>query len=458
MNTNSLNKSLNHYLNKFSPDKKRATLKEIKQIIQDNNTVASTLESHSYKSLVKKIRAQLPDIFTGEITCVDGRLPSLITHLPKITRTWKEPAAEAVSSNFEDRLPTRLAIAIKSHFDKYTSKNLIEFVQAHTSLNYQKDHGCGAVKLALQSKGPNFEKDGGLAWNIRQLKNTTVSALRNQAGKNTKLLTCIIEVLDTDTGGIIFGLENYANSPLPTQKITELAHESKIISTEIIANRFHKTIQSVNKFSNNFTQLLDKPPEVHKIYKLLTDTIQELTKHKELYNEIIKILTNIYPKLPKNVVTMMTYRLLHNISFGLLTGFFTTPSKNTFNHHHERYISIGEVGIGDEVVSSQAFRVNHTGFKQITQDLTIMLDLMNKIGEMPTPYIVFLVEPVNKKLYLEDPHQQTLQRVRTQLAKIRRVILSNQVLARRQINGEFILLPTIVEEKNQEILEIPLFY
>ncbi len=454
-----LDKTLNHYLAKFPESKRTTTISEIKEIIRVNNTIANTLGSANYKKLAAKIRASLPDIFSGEISCVDGRLPSFITHLPKITRTWKEPAAIAQSSNFEDRLPTRLAIAIKSHFDKYSDKPLIEYVQTHTSLGHQNTHGCGAVKLALNGNGIDFKDDGGLAWNIRQLQSTTLRALKNQAGENLDLLTVIIEVLDTDTAGIILGLDRYISSPITQKEILKLLNENKILSTSDIYHKFHQELKNISKvFPQQFLKLLKAADQTYEVADLIDKTSNKIQANKLLTEYLDKILHNLYPQAKPAIKQMIKHRLIHNLSFGLLSGFFKDPYSNTFNHHHERYISIGEIGIGDEAVSLQAFRVNHTGYKQINDDLTIMLNLMETNGEVKPPFIVFLVEPVAKKLYLEDPFAQTIQRAKTQLAKLRRVILNNPALSAKISQEKFIILPTIVEEKNQEVLEIPMFY
>ncbi len=454
-----INFGINHYLNGLPSSTKKRLLQNILETFEANNTVANILNSFDYKKIIESIRTTTPDIFSGEISCVDGRLPSLITHLPKITRTWKEPGAVAISSNFSDQLPARLAIAVENHFLKYPEKQLIEFVQAHTSLTHQTNHGCGAIKLALHGNGPDFETDGGLAWNISQLQDTSVNALMHHANKNKHLLTTISEVLDTDTGAIYYGLDKYASSPISKNRITDLSHQEKIISTINVFNTFRKQIEKLNTMipAKRFIEYLYLPKKALFVYKSIYELTSKIAKEKEITTYLNALLNELFGKNSKEVREFIRYRILHNISFGYLTGFFIDSNTNPFNHHHEKYISIGEVGIGDEVVSSQGFRVTHISHKQCVEDLIIMLDLMEKNKEVEKPYTVFLVKPINNKLYLEDPYQQTLQRARTDVLSLRRVIYNHPILARRLINRQFILLPCLVEEKNQEVIEIPIF-
>ncbi len=273
---------------------------------------------------------------------------------------------------------------------------------------------------------------------------------------NNKYLTAVLEVLNTDNNSLIYGLDKFSQTPLSKETITNLINNGEAISSEYIFAKFQAILSKlINK--RPYPVNIWKTVNILATYKNLIKLTEKILNNDKIHAFTIIRLNKIYPDLPKQIIEFIAYRLMHNLSVGIISGIFNKPQLNPFHQHQEEYISVGEIGIGDDVVSKQGFRVTHTSFGQIIDDIIIMLDLMKKIGHASPPYIIFGIRPVNKKLYLEDPYQQTLQRDRSMSLGLKRKIYAHPVLSQRLINKDFVFIPCLVEEKNQEILEIPVF-
>lgn len=417
-------------------------------IIERNNDIGEIHSTEEFGALIDKEKEELrgPSAI-GVSYCIDGRIPDLV--LGRMGNVWESKAGIiATEKSPLDGNPQiqsgRLAEAISAR--ARDGQPLLEILFGHFAS--KTHHDCGAM-AEMEQRGKIPQGADKIEANLALLERsaTTVTQHYNASVREPKnILTrvAITGLIDTDTMGIVLGhgtQQTFSTTDLATE-LSPLLNNSE--SLPIIAGEFQETYV--------------KPEYAYRFERanyLTSKILLELPQFNERIESFIAH-SNQLPELTAEQVKALKYILARNVANQWLinTHIETDTPNHNHVHHEELYQSISPDGItvGKFDLGNQAFAAHTPTVADAIDHILTQSTLMDRYSPQQKPYILFISRAI-----IHNQDMGTNGQIRGDLRDLYMAISQDERIIERIKKGELIPVPVLIDNKTQEIVEVPNF-